>query len=152
MREIHILSGAHWPKPPEPRTRIERAREAQSKGERRGVITETSRTIARKERARGYTDGKRENDETRRGGTERSERRKYVGNEGARGCRTVGGVRRGIAAKEGKKEEGRGEVLRREGGRLRSEPETDELMLETAGGACFRASNDLVGATTCRWY
>ena len=33
----------------------------------------------------------------------------------------------------------------------RSEPETDELMLETAGGSCFRASNDLAGATTRRW-
>lgn len=39
----------------------------------------------------------------------------------------------------------------RQGGRLRSEPETDELMLETAGGTCFRASNDLAGATTRRW-
>lgn len=46
----------------------------------------------------------------------------------------------------------RGFRLHREGERLRSEPETDELMLETTGGPCFRASNDLAGATTCRWY
>ena len=42
---------------------------------------------------------------------------------------------------------GRGFRLHREGERLRSEPETDELMLETTGGPCFRASNDLAGAT-----
>lgn len=72
--------------------------------------------------------------------------------EGAGRRKVVAWGRERIAEKEGTKEEGRGEVFRREGGRLRSEPETDELMLETAGGACFRASNDLVGATTCRWY
>lgn len=44
------------------------------------------------------------------------------------------------------------EILHRERERLRSEPETDELMLETTGGSCFRASNDLAGATACRWY
>lgn len=41
--------------------------------------------------------------------------------------------------------------VRRRSERLQSEPETDELMLETTGGTCFRASNDLASATARRW-
>lgn len=110
---------------------------------------------------------------------ERSERREGGGaNRGEREeerntCRSVypavprGSSMRGIhilsakhrpkPGEEDKKEvgwgarEGEASEDRRGGGRLRSEPETDELMLETAGGSCFRTSNDLAGATTRRW-
>lgn len=57
--------------------------------------------------------------------------------------RRLRGRKREDETKSGEKEEGRV----REGERLWSEPETDELML-TAGGSCFRASNDLAGAKT----
>lgn len=55
--------------------------------------------------------------------------------------------------REGNVEERRCEVLvrRRRSEWLPSEPETDELMLETTGGTCFRASNDLASATARRW-
>lgn len=62
--------------------------------------------------------------------------------------------RRTRGARAGAERRGRDEQKEpsdRQGGRLRGEPETDELMLETAGGPCFRASNDLAGATMRRW-
>lgn len=74
-----------------------------------------------------------------------------------RGIHILSAKHRPKPGEEDKKEvgwgarEGEASEDRRGGGRLRSEPETDELMLETAGGSCFRTSNDLAGATTRRW-